>query len=76
MSDIKPSSINVLGQYRFLLKLKTNDRECPGEAHEDMVMYQFPEQLIATFNIVIAEKDSAFKPNDYIYSFYLSNSPY
>lgn len=43
---------------------------------ENMVSYDFPEQLIATFEIARVDKDTTAKTIDYIYGYWLPNSNY
>ena len=41
-----------------------------------MVSYLIPEQLVAIFDVSVVEKDTAFNTIDYIYGYWLPNSPY
>ncbi|PHS15332.1 MAG: AraC family transcriptional regulator [Kangiella sp.] len=43
---------------------------------EDLTSYTFPKQLVAIFDIAIIEKDTIDKTIDYIYGYWLPNSPY
>lgn len=41
-----------------------------------MVSYQFPEQLVAMFDVFSGTEDTVAKTVDYIYGYWLPNSPY
>lgn len=43
---------------------------------EGMVAYTFPEQLVAMFDVAVLDKDTVSKTIDYIYGYWLPNSPY
>jgi len=43
---------------------------------ENMISYDFPEQLIAIFEIASVDKDTTAKTIDYIYGYWLPNSNY
>jgi AraC family transcriptional regulator len=42
----------------------------------DMVSYKFPEQLVAMFDVYSGVEDTVAKTVDYIYGYWLPNSPY
>jgi AraC family transcriptional regulator len=41
-----------------------------------MVSHHFPEQLVATFDVSVLDNDTVRKTIDYIYGYWLPNSPY
>jgi len=41
-----------------------------------MIAHTFPEQLVAMFDVSIIDKDTVLKTIDYIYGYWLPNSPY
>jgi AraC family transcriptional regulator len=45
-------------------------------APDGMVTYTFPEQLVAVFDVAVLDKDTVLKTIDYVYGYWLPNSPY
>ncbi|HMH70532.1 MAG TPA: AraC family transcriptional regulator [Candidatus Saccharimonadales bacterium] len=43
---------------------------------EGMVVHTFPEQLVAMFDVAVLDKDTVLKTINYIYGYWLPNSPY
>jgi len=41
-----------------------------------MVAHVFPEQQVAMFKVAIIDKETVLKTIDYIYGYWLPNSPY
>jgi AraC family transcriptional regulator len=48
----------------------------PGIAPKGMVSFSFPEQLVAMFSVSTIDKDTVAKTIDFIYGYWLPNSPY
>jgi AraC family transcriptional regulator len=48
----------------------------PGEVPEGMSSYTFPEQMVAMFEVATVQADTVDKTIEYIYGYWLPNSPY
>jgi AraC family transcriptional regulator len=47
-----------------------------AEVPEDMVVHALPKQLVAMFDVAVLDKDTVLKTINYIYGYWLPNSPY
>jgi AraC family transcriptional regulator len=47
-----------------------------SQVPQGMVAYSFPEQLVAKFQVASIDKETVLRTIDYIYGYWLPNSPY
>jgi AraC family transcriptional regulator len=70
---LSPSGNFVEESLTYIAGLAATSR---GEAPADMASYYIPEQLVAMFDIFAGTEDNTAKTVDYIYGYWLPNSPY